>query len=156
MHWSFGTEQPADIEAKFGKIYGFSSFWGSDPSKKPNLWFFAPEKRDKNGASYLTPRKVICVQQIIPPTTTTSTLSTTTSKQVCNRVSLNGKYFCVTYAGRRNRTDGEQACKALNGTLPQPRDSTDVFNLLATLLNVLPGSGLVPFYIDMFRTKKEG
>ena len=156
MHWSFGTEQPADIDAKFGEIYGFSSFWGSDPSKKPNLWFFAPEKRDKHRVSYLTRRKVICVQQIVPLTTTTRTLSTTTSTQVCNRVSLNGNFFCVTYAGRRNRTDGEQACKAVNGTLPQPRDSTDVFNLLATLLNVLPGSGLVPFYIDMFRTKKEG
>ena len=156
MHWRTTEGQPADIETKFGELYAFTSFKGSNPSKKPREWFFAPAKWKKDGSYYLTSHRVICVQQIIPLVTTTSTLSTTTRGQVCNQVSLNSKYFCITYVGRKNRTDGEQACKAFNGTLPQPRGSTDVFNLLATLLTILPGSSLVPFYIDMFRTKNEG
>ena len=71
-------------------------------------------------------------------------------------MTLNSKDSCITYIGRRNRADGEKECQAINGTLPQPRSSTDVFNLLAAFMISAPTSGSVPFYMDMFRTTSQG
>ena len=118
--------------------------------KKSMDWFYEPA---------ILGRKhwAICVQQIIPLTTTATSTSTTqfiSKKQECNQVTLSGKVNCVTYIGRRNRADGEKACKSINGTLPQPRSSSDVFNLLSVFLKSAPSSGAIPFYMDMFRTTK--
>ena len=146
-----GNDEPADSAKKNGKIYGVSMFQG----KMSKEWYHIPLKR--NG--WLVRNSVICVQQINPVTTTTSkptSLSTTTKSEVCNRITLNGKTSCITYLGRTNRTEGEKACKNINGTLPQPRSSTDVFNLLTVFLTFPSSSGWIPFYIDMIRATNKG
>ena len=151
--WKTGKNKPADLAKEYGEIYGVSmstqvSIQLTD--KKPMDWFYEPAILGRR-------HWAICVQQIIPLTTTTTSTSTTkftTKKQECNQVILNGKDCCVTYIGRRNRIDGEKACQAINGTLPQPRSSSDVFNLLSVFLKSSPSFDAIPFYIDMFRTKK--
>ena len=151
VNWEMGNDEPADAAKKYGKLYGVSKFQG----KMDKEWYHVPFKRENN----VIEKSVICVQQIIPITTTTSkptSILTTTKSRVCNQVTLKGKASCITYFGRKNRAEGEKACKVINGTLPQPRSSTDVFNLLAAFLIVAPGTGSVPFYIDMFRDTNKG
>ena len=150
VRWKVGTDQPTNYAKKYGEVSGVSMFKGSDPGKKPMEWFFVPTW---NGYSFKRNR-IICVQQIVPLTTISST--TTINSRICNPVLLNGKESCFTYIGKRNRTEGEKACQAMNGTLPQPRSSSDVFNLLAVLLKSASNSGFVPFYIDMFRIASKG